>query len=214
MSMKTRCRRREVRFIIVVIILAITSIVINIVRTPVPVMGNRLDKMPMAINGWQGVDVLIEERVYEILQTRNVLIRDYANIKDQRKINVQIVYSPDNRKVAHPPEVCMIGSGSEIVEKEITNFEISGRRIEANKLVLSHGSSKSIMLYFYLTGNTLTANYYKQQMKIVINKLRGKDTGTAMVKITAVITIDEGNTIKSLKAFLSDLLPILPQYLI
>ena len=60
-----------------------------------------VSKFPMQIGGWSGKDLTVEENAYAILETRNLILREYTKGND--KVYLYIIYSQDNRKVSHPP---------------------------------------------------------------------------------------------------------------
>jgi hypothetical protein len=64
-----------------------------------------------------GKDVPVDEKTYEILETRNVLSRIYENPKGEQ-IHLLLVGSRKDRRVAHPPEVCYLSYNFIIVDDE------------------------------------------------------------------------------------------------
>jgi len=60
-------------------------------------------EFPLHIASWSGVDIPPDERTLEILETRNVLSREYWQ-SDGEKIHLLLVSSQRDRRVAHPPE--------------------------------------------------------------------------------------------------------------
>ena len=55
---------------------------------------------PAQIGEWQGTDTPPDERTLEILETRNVLSRNYELA--EKKIHMLLVSSEKDRRVAHP----------------------------------------------------------------------------------------------------------------
>src|SRR3989338_4238772 len=68
-------------------------------------MDPRFQEIPFAIGDWIGKDQAVDEMTYAILETRNVLSRSYVNSQGER-IELLVVSSDKDRRVAHPPEVC------------------------------------------------------------------------------------------------------------
>ena len=73
-------------------------------------------KLPYRIGNWVGKDLEVTEKEYRILETRNLVFREYSNPSGD-KLFLFLIYSETNRSVFHPPEVCLIGSGLNIVDK-------------------------------------------------------------------------------------------------
>ena len=74
------------------------------------------ETFPAEIGEWRGEDAPVDERTYEILETRNVLSRNYKN-PDGGVVHLLMVGSFKDRRVAHPPEVCYMSSNFVIVDE-------------------------------------------------------------------------------------------------
>jgi len=119
---------------------------------------------PYQVGDWKGKDLEIEELTYQILQTRNLIVREYTNPEGKR-IVLSIVYSEKDRAVFHPPEVCLMGSGIEILDKKTEMIKgFKGETIFANKIYLDNNGRRNISLYCYKVGNFYTENFYLQQI--------------------------------------------------
>lgn len=144
-------------------------------------------KLPMQIGAWQGKDLPIEERAYEILETKNLILREYA--KGDDKVYLYIIYSQDNRKVSHPPEVCFEGSGVTIVKKDKIPLELAdNKRIFANELIVEKAGISNIVVYWYKAGEYYVDNYLKQQLQIALSRLSFKHTSGALIRLSAEVS--------------------------
>lgn len=139
--------------------------------------------LPMEIDGWKGRDLPVEERSYQILETRNLILREYE--KNGKKVYIYLIYSSDNRKVSHPPEVCFEGSGVTIIRKNRVKMPLDGADITANKLIVERGGIVNVVVYWYKAGNFYTANYMKQQAAIALHALKFKRTSGALIRVSA-----------------------------
>lgn len=164
---------------------------------------------PTAIGEWTGADMPLSERDYQILETRNLFVRDYKNPKGE-SVYLYVVYSEDNRKASHPPEVCYMGSGVTIVDKspiEITNS------IRATKMIVEKADSRQLVVYWYKAGSLNTDKYLRQQIKIVIDRLLGKRTSGALIRVSTDV---RGNNLdaagKLLKSFCVQIEPLVSRY--
>ena len=211
---------RQVKFWTVVLILGITTgLTIMLSETPTMVQRRDIQAFPRAIGEWSGEDISLEEKVYEILETRNVLCREYSN-NPQSSININkipvyltIVYSGNNRKVSHPPEVCYSGSGTEIMDKSEITINTLSEDIKATKFIAKSNRKKELVLYWYLAGNEFTTDYIKQQLKIVFKQTRNKKAGGALIKISAPIVESEEKTMGELKRFTYQAAPLIKDFL-
>jgi len=72
--------------------------------------------LPMNLQDWTAHDLPVDDETKAILETDDVLMREYTK-PGEPPIFLSVVFAEENRKVAHPPEVCLTGSGFEVKEK-------------------------------------------------------------------------------------------------
>lgn len=199
-------------FIIVVVILIIVSITGFLAYLPTrfdKAMKIKVADLPKTIDEWTATDIPLHEYDYQILETRNLVMREYKNQKAE-SIYLYIVYSEDNRKVAHPPEVCYMGSGATIVDKSVVQVTNS---IKATKMLAETGNSRQIIVYWFKVGAFNTDKYLNQQLKIVFNRMLGKRTSGAMIRVS--VDVKENNqeaALVLLKSFCKEIEPLLARY--
>lgn len=209
---------REVKFWTVILIFGVTvGLTIMLSRVPEMAQSQDIRAFPQVIAEWEGKDIPLEERVYEILETRNVLCREYTvnpqSFPDKIPVYLTIVYSEDNRKVSHPPEICYSGSGTEIMDKSELIIDTPLEDVKVSKFIAGKNGKKELVLYWYLAGNEFTTDYIKQQLKIVFKQARNKKAGGALIKISAPIVESEEKTLGELKRFAYQAAPIIKQFL-
>jgi EpsI family protein len=157
---------------------------------------------PMAVGEWQGRELPITEKEYDILETRNLISREYTNPSGD-KLYLFIIYSETNRSVFHPPEVCMIGGGLAITDKVIDNFDVGNKVFTTNKLFAEKGQYKEIILNCYKAGNIYTANFYLQQARLAIHQIFGRNVPGATLRVSMAVGNDRAVALATLKEFLS-----------
>lgn len=174
-------------------------------------------RFPKAIGAWYAVkDWFAQnpaaERVYEILETRDTIYWEYRDGVGN-SVDLAIVYSPHNRKVSHPPDICFQGGGWEQQMKDTLPAPYGGTTglMAVNRLVLDRGGAKQVALYWYKTGNQQTASYLKQQIGYVLNSVfRRKSRSVALIRLTAYA--DSATQIESktrqLEAFAKQVVPL------
>lgn len=199
-------------FLIVVVILSMVTVIglISYLPTRFDVSSRiKVADFPMQIGGWTAKDIPLSERDYEILETRNLIMREYKNKKGEA-VYLYIIYSEDNRKVSHPPEVCYLGSGLTIVDKSIIQLT---NAIRATKMLAEQANSRQLVVYWFKAGKLYTEKYLKQQLKIVSDRMLGKRTSGAMIRLSGDIkNNDETAALKTLQLFASQIEPLLPKY--
>ncbi len=173
--------------------------------------------IPFIINDWKSEDIPMSERTYEILETKDVLFRKYSR-RVGNAVYLCIVYSKDNRKASHPPEVCYEGGGSTVLNKSIEYIPLlEGGFFKANKLIVQSANKKELVIYWYKAGNKDTISYYKQQWYIVLNRIwerNGSSSGALIRFSSPILNNNEEETIVLMRKFIAEVIPILNEYLI
>lgn len=166
---------------------------------------DRIDirSFPYAVGEWRGRDLEVKEYEYKILETRNLISREYVNSSDL-KLYLFIIYSETNRSVFHPPEVCMVGSGLDITDKQIEKFDVGDKVFTTNKLFAEKGRFKEIILNCYKAGNIYTSNFYLQQAYLMLHQIFAKNVPGATLRVSMAIGKSQNATLATLKEFLSE----------
>jgi len=139
---------------------------------------------PKSIGSWEGEDLPIPAQDLAILETTNAFVRRYTNPTGE-EVYLFIVYSQNNRKVSHPPEICYTGSGATIVDRLLKPIRINDEiKIHANHLVVEKGKEKQIVLYWFKVGNTFTPNYWRQQALIALKSFFGESASSALIRLS------------------------------
>lgn len=174
-----------------------------------------IHNFPKTIGGWVSEGLTITKREKAILETDNVFVRRYTSPKGE-EVYLFIVYSQNNRKVSHPPEVCYTGSGATILSNVHDSFDSGtpNQEIRVNHLVLEQGERKQTLFYWFKVGNTFTPNYWKQQWLIASKSLFGQPSSSALIRIsTHMRTDDDRQETQLLKDFAQSIVPHLRKYL-
>jgi EpsI family protein len=160
---------------------------------------------PSTFGGWTGEDTPPDERTLEILETRNVLSRNYATPEGD-KVHLLLVSSEKDRRVAHPPEVCYLGANYNIVDNRDRRLDIAGLGPvgirEFRAVNERNPNDKQHVIYLYKIGDRFTTNYYTQQLQFAFDRISRKETEVMLIRLAGVQQ-------ESLEKFLADLLPFL-----
>ena len=170
---------------------------------------------PNVIGDWTAVELPITEKEYEILETRNALTRRYTNSKGE-ELSLFIVYSQNNHKVSHPPEICYTGSGATVISKQPISINIAnGVLLDGNKVIVDRVRSQQVLYYWFKVGNSYTASYWKQQILIALKTLTGQSSSSALIRLSA--TVQPGKTqedsLDVIKTFVPLITPHVQTYL-
>ncbi|MCE5229738.1 EpsI family protein [bacterium] len=194
------------RVILVLALLSATALLSAATLYPTRMEGAILKAraLPLELGKWGGREVTVEQYVLDILETKDVVERSYLDAPRSIPVHLAVVYSPDNRRVAHPPEVCYKGGGWEVTDKRVTQLEGLPPMV---RLVISHGRQKQIVYYCYKSGPDFIADYYRQQFNIVKNYLLRKSTASALVRFSAAYDQDEAASDARLVGFMREMMP-------
>jgi EpsI family protein len=168
--------------------------------------------LPLVIGSWIGQELPVEGYVKAILETDDVIQRNYVNrLNNKTPIQLAVVFSSDNRRAAHPPEVCYRGTGWEVTDKKI--IEPEGLPPMVRLILDGGGGKRDMVIYFYRAGTRITANYYRQQYNIVVNHLLRRAASSALVRFSSPIVRSEGDTERDLADFIRLMLPEIKSHL-
>jgi len=171
----------------------------------------KMSNFPMTIGEWQGTDIPLKERDYQILETRNLIMRDYKNPQGE-SVYLYIIYSEGNRKTLHPPEICYTGGGtSTITEKSVIPITASTK---ANEFSIDYKNYSELVVYWFKSAALSTPSYPRQQLAFVLSRIFGKNaSGSAMIRISTVIKDKNQKAALGLvKEFAGEMEPLLSKY--
>jgi EpsI family protein len=147
----------------------------------------RLESVPLELGDWTGKELPLDERTYEILETKNVVSRTYEKTTGE-SLHLLLVGSNKDRRVAHPPEVCYISSHYEISRTANTKLEVEQQVIPAKTFTAMDqrqlGRSEEV-LYFYQVGERFTDNYYAQQLQFAWDRLARRESEILLVRVAS-----------------------------
>jgi EpsI family protein len=143
---------------------------------------------PHTVGDWRlDRQIHMSDRIIRVLETEDTIYWTYRR-ENGDKVDLVLVYSPHNRKVSHPPDICFQGGGWEQQMKDIlpAPYGESFGFTKVNRLVLERGRERQIALYWYKTGKEQTPSYLKQQIGYLINSaLRRESRSVALIRLTA-----------------------------
>jgi EpsI family protein len=174
-------------------------------------------EFPKQIGNWKGgEDIIQDEKSYKILGTKNVLMREYTNPRGE-SVTLLMVYSEANRTSFHPPEICLPAARWVSTKKTVTNLKVTGSAsydLPANTYEMRAGETGLLMLYWFMAGKRVTNNYYKQQIYLIADGVKGRKTFGAMVRVTVPDKLGQSErTMVLAKDFIQQAVPLIPRYL-
>lgn len=142
---------------------------------------------------WSSVDFNLTEVEMSVLETRDYLARTYTDGAG-RPVDLAIVFSEDNRKGTHPPDVCLQGAGSVIEQRADRTLDLpSGEKLPIREVISRTGAGqRTYFAWFYKSGDSFTASFYRQQASIIWNGLLGRNTSGALIRYAVPIDAESG----------------------
>jgi EpsI family protein len=133
-------------------------------------------------NVWTSTSMSFSELEMQILETRDYMYRTYTDGRSA-PVDLCVVFSEDNRKGTHPPDVCLEGSGSRIISRQDRRVDAGGSPLTLRELVTSGPGGQYIYFsYIYKCGDVFTPSFYKQQVQIVWNGLTRQNASGALIR--------------------------------
>lgn len=178
--------------IIIVILIAAGSWWLNKSAPPIYSENILKESLPaqVSIDGdlWNSYVLDFDAKVLVVLETESAILRRYVHPR-QEPVDFCLVFSKDNRKGTHPPDLCLEGSGQNIIAKNgILVRDIPGwDKLSCRELVIQSGSRRTYYLYTYKCGNRYTGSFWLQQFMIFWNGLLDRNASGALIRISTPI---------------------------
>jgi EpsI family protein len=176
---------------------------------PAPSTADVLKDIPTQIGPW----VMIDERgpsedEKRILETDAILTRTYSQ-GEPPQCDLSVVFARDNRRVAHPPEICYKGAGWMVEKRDVAEFPVAGEPFRVNRLLLLRGTSRMLVLYWYKAGPVSTENYLAMQWHIIKTQITRRGSSSALCRVSAMSTAPERDeaTVATLREFAALAIP-------
>lgn len=152
-------------------------------------------KISIGATTFTGTEQEISELVKTVLQTDDIINIAYKADAGREQFSLMIVFSQNNRKGTHEPEVCIEGGGSQLVSKQLRNIKVAGvgsaEGIPMREMVSQDGSRKYLHLYVYKAGSTYTTSFFYQQLCIFLNGLFDANSAGALIRFDVPVVGDQ-----------------------
>jgi len=174
-----------------------------------------LRTIPLKIGEWQGEEYPLEEKVYDILETRAIIHRSFTT-NSGRNVFLSIVHYHDTKVDFHGPEACLGANGLQLEKTTKTvTLHSNGRSItfDLARMISSNTQGKTLIYYFYKTGRFVGSSYLMMRLNIAANKMIRNDTKGSLIRIsTNFIPGREKEAEKVLLGFTQDLFPYIDKW--
>jgi EpsI family protein len=201
-------QRFNIRYITLLIILTIFSIVIILIQYPFQKLKTDIDisRLPLEIGKWEGKDIVIDDKTRETLKTDSILFREYKNGKTA--VWLLIVYYQDSQVSLNLVECYSAGFGSHIIKRD--KQEIG---FPVNRLILEENNGSKVLIYYFETSKIRTTSYVNMNWKMISDKLRAKSNNGALIRFSMRTELDSKETSATLNNFILQASPLISKYL-
>ena len=137
---------------------------------------------------WSSYEQKMDEQTLTVLETRDYMLRRYVRAGGP-DIDFCVIFSQDNRKGTHPPDLCLEGGGQDIVAAaDVVLGEVPNRgSLRCRELVVQSSTQSQYFLYTYKCGNIYTESFWVQQFIIFTNGLLNRDASGALIRVSTPI---------------------------
>lgn len=200
------------RIIFISFITATAAFIVLYFNQMEPIKNEQLFEFPLQIGQWNGVDVPMEDRIFESLETPYAILKNYTN--DQNiKINFVIVWYDDKEIAFHSAAACLGGLGDRVKEDTTYNFQLdNGQNINVGRIVTEKFLSQYLVLYYYINDGYITGNQIDLRRNVIKKRLMFQRTSAAFVRIMMPVTGSQENSEQLIEDFLELTLPLVDKY--
>jgi EpsI family protein len=185
-----------------------------------------LTELPAAIGPWASRDIAMDPHVLEVLGDGKFLNRVYAATSAEAlsggvvagEVSLFIGYFPTQRtgQAIHSPQNCLPGAGWTFLSSGLVDLSGGvGKPYPVGDYLISDGTHKAEVLYWYQSHGRSIANDYKAKFYTVADSIRYNRTDAALVRVVAPVLPGEGPEQARVRAvgFARELAPMLPAFI-
>lgn len=117
-----------------------------------PITQETLDRLPLQIGEWAGLDTPIDPNIVEQTDTDAHLSRRYAKDNGTGAISLWVASGVQVRDLMpHRPEVCYVGSGYTLTSQRITELSLGSElSLRCNVMHFTQNAERVMVLYYYI----------------------------------------------------------------
>jgi len=182
-----------------------------------------LTNLSMSIAGWNGQrEADLSPEILQVLGADDYIVRSYYK-SAATPIGLYIGYHASQRQgdTIHSPLNCLPGAGWQPTEVERRTIEVAdvggqNRAIEVNRVIITKGTDRQLVLYWYQSHRRVVASEYWGKIYTVLDSVRYHRSDAALVRVVAPLPERgdrakiEDDAIRFVQAMFPSLSPHLP----
>lgn len=146
-----------------------------------------LEKFPAQLGAWNGTDQIIDQETLNVLGPGEFLSRYYTASADQDPaVDLLIAYFPSQSAgdTIHSPMHCLPGSGWLPTDTARVTVDVPGHNpFPANRVVVSKGELRNLVLYWYWAHGRGVASEYSAKYYLVKDSIEMHRSDGSLVRI-------------------------------
>jgi EpsI family protein len=173
--------------------LAAASLTLGALRAaaaPPPSTELATSRVPRAIGAWTGIDIPLSERVYEVLKTKDAVMRRYSRPGVAGAVDLYVTHSAEDIfRIAHAPERCFTGTGHAIAERGETTLSIGDRLMAVNRMVFVRSDATTLVFAWYRVQNVDVPDYTRYRLDTFMRQVRIGEAGGSMIRLSTSVDV-------------------------
>ena len=151
-----KIKNKNIRYLAVTILTLFTALIIFRIENLESIKNELLFKFPIKIGNWIGHDIPMEKWVFESLETKYAILKNYSKSNGDI-VNLAIVWYDDREIAFHNPDSCLGGIGADVKEDKKYILKLSdNKEFNIRRIIGENGNSKIFVLYYYISDGFVT----------------------------------------------------------
>ena len=201
------------KYIIIIMLFALSALAVNYLGYDTFSRGDdgfeAVGKIPHTIGEWRGKDLPLDSSVYEILETKAIIHRNYT--LNGKNILLSIVYYPETKVDFHAPELCLGGKGirTQSLAKRIRlDYNGDNINLDIKMIVREQAEDKELAYYFYKAGPFIATSYIKLRFALTLNKFTSTEKSGSLIRVSIPVYLSNYKEAEAtLREFMGELYP-------
>jgi EpsI family protein len=169
-----------------------------------------LETTPVRLQGWQGLDVALDDDVLAQLGVDDYINRRYI-AADAPPVALYVGYYASQRQgdTIHSPQNCLPGAGWRPVSAERTTVDFGGRTVPVNRFIIQKGLDRQAVFYWYQGRSRVVANEFANKAWLMLDAARLRRTDGGLVRAITPVSSTPDAAFATLTTFSTALFPYL-----
>jgi exosortase D (VPLPA-CTERM-specific) len=173
----------------------------------------RFSVFPLEIMQMHGQQEYLDEATEKVLAADDYFVATYKGTDNE--VNLLLTYY--ERQLGgsgiHSPEVCLPSGGWEVSKWSGRDINVSGTTVHVNRAIIQKGLSRQLVYYWFeQRGRKITNDYQAKLVSMWDKMLTGRSDGGLVRLVTPIAGDNIAEADKRLEAFMSTLVPMLPDF--